>query len=94
MPTAVLHPDERARLASICADPSKPAGISLRTSNVIAEYSLVLAKSMRVSRNGLLNAILARGLDELIRSQSLSMDAAPLSSYFDPSIEISKVYRA
>lgn len=91
LPVAVIHPSELAALAKVIADSAKPAAISLRTPKLIAEYSLVLAKSMRVSRNSLLNTIVALGIDQLIRQQRLPLDAAPLATYFDPSVEIPKL---
>jgi hypothetical protein len=88
LPVAVIHPSELASLANMLPDAATPAAVSLRTPKLIADYSLVLANSMRVSRNSLINALLARSIHELITRQTLPIDVLPLTAYFDPAVEI------
>lgn len=91
LPLVLLHPIEIQRLSGLGSNGSQPTAVSLRLPRVLSEYSLAIAQSMRVSRNSLFNALLARAVTDLIRDQRLSLDPTPLAAYLDPSIEIPKV---
>lgn len=88
MPTALLLPAEISEINSLDHKAHEAAWISLRSPHLIALSSIALSDAMRVSRNSLLNALIARGIYSLAREQNIPLDLSQFEPYLDPTTEV------